>query len=323
MINSLEHLFCDERLRDPGSFSLEKVSDGPNSRLSISTLSRTWRQALYSGLCTGSTQWIQMETRGSNRIEEKAFPAWGQPSTEMSCADRLYNLHFCRLSWSNSKPRATKSEFSVDPALSKGLYQKPPDIPSNLNYFVIQWFYKQIAEDINLLQRYFWSRSRWRSGMTCLLLPTSSAITASAQQLSSWHLWTDGPRPERKTAALRWRPDPGHCQTHQTTAIFSSTREGMAHALSEVSLTTLPATAELWMQHAVLVSTFPVYLSIRIQILQKKTPKRLFVPTNMQSYFHGSKVNWALGRAASQRIWSSLFLIFTSLKKCYFPVTHT
>lgn len=75
MINSLEHLFCDERLRDPGLFSLEKVSEGSNSRLSISTLSRTWRQALYSGLCTGSTQWIQMETRGSNRIEEKAFPA--------------------------------------------------------------------------------------------------------------------------------------------------------------------------------------------------------------------------------------------------------
>lgn len=159
--------------------------------------------------------------------------------------------------------------------------------------------------------------------MTCLLLPTSFAITVPGQQLFSWHPWIDGPGPDRKTAALRWWPDPGHSQTHQTAAIFSSTSEGMAHALSEVPLTTLPATAVFRMQHALQVSTSSVCLSIRIQILQKKTPKRVFVPRNMQSYFHGRKGNSASGRAAPQRIWSSLFLIFTSFNKCYFPVTHT
>lgn len=53
-ISSSEHLPREERLRDPGLLSLEKVLEGPNSRLSIRTLSRTQRQALYSGSCTGS-----------------------------------------------------------------------------------------------------------------------------------------------------------------------------------------------------------------------------------------------------------------------------
>lgn len=57
---------------------------------------------------------------------------------------------------------------------------------------------------------------------------------------------TQGPW-ERKMALActpRWRPDPGHWWTHQSTAIFSSTSGGMAYGFSEVSLTSLPATPE-------------------------------------------------------------------------------
>lgn len=70
-ISSSEYLPSDERLRDPGLLSLEKVLEGLNSRLSINILLRTQRQPLY---------WqYNMDTngnkRGSNWTEEIAFPA--------------------------------------------------------------------------------------------------------------------------------------------------------------------------------------------------------------------------------------------------------
>lgn len=154
--------------------------------------------------------------------------------------------------------------------------------------------------------------------MTCLLLPTTSAITASGHQLFSWHPWIDGPGPERKTAALRWWPDPGHSQTHQTTASFSSSSEGLAHPHQRHHWPLCQQ--QQWSECSML---YKYQLPHKIKIFQKKTPKRLFVPRNMQSYFHEGKVNWASARAASQRSFNRLFLTFTSLKKCYFPATHT
>lgn len=111
------------------------------------------------------------------------------------------------------------------------------------------------------------------------------------EQLFSWHPWIDGPGPERKTAALRWWPDPAIPKPIKLLPFFSSTSKRMALALSEVPPTTLPATAVFWLQHAVQVSTSSVGLSIRTQIVQKKAPKRLFLPRNMLSCFHESKVN--------------------------------
>jgi len=52
MARGLEPLLCEERLRDPGMFTLEKAERGSYQCLSTSTelLSSGWGQAIFSGV---------------------------------------------------------------------------------------------------------------------------------------------------------------------------------------------------------------------------------------------------------------------------------
>lgn len=146
--------------------------------------------------------------------------------------------HFWSLSRCNwITTRATKCEFSASPVLSK----EPLEISSSLNYSVTQWFYKEHKMLINCRDiSTVGGVGIEVTGPVYHFLPALQLLPLQTEH--PWNKWARAPRREEQlvTCTLRWRLDPGHFQTHQSTDIFSHTR---AHSISEVPLTGLQATA--------------------------------------------------------------------------------